>query len=152
MLFRSGKYGLSLTDVFSGRQTLREKMAARYLPEGLTVLFEKATSNLNAELDAIKKSLEKLDPTLVDAATNSGQKMQYQLSNLERKAAAAVQHRSDQVEKDAVRLENNLFPEKTLQERIYSGVSLLARHGLPLLEQLYDRIPLDSGDHQILTL
>ena len=144
-----GKYGLSLTDVFAGRQVLREKMAARFLPEGLTGLFEKAASNLNADLEAIKKSLEQLDPTLVDASSHSVQKMQYQLSNLERKAAAAVQHRSDQVEKDAVRLENNLYPEKMLQERLYSGISLLARFGLPLLDQLYEQIPLDSGDHQV---
>jgi len=60
-----------------------------------------------------------------------------------------VQHRSDQVEKDAVRLENNLYPEKMLQERLYSGISLLARFGLPLLDQLYEQIPLDSGDHQV---
>ena len=144
-----GKYSLSLTDVFAGRQVLREKMAARFLPEGLTGLFEKAASNLNADMDAIKKSLEQLDPTLVDASSHSVQKMQYQLSNLERKAAAAVQHRSDQVEKDAVRLENNLYPEKMLQERLYSGISLLARFGLPLLDQLYEQIPLDSGDHQV---
>jgi uncharacterized protein YllA (UPF0747 family) len=101
-------------------------------------------------LEAIKKGLQKLDPTLVDAASHSGQKMQYQLTSLERKAAAAVQNRSDQVEKDALRLENNLFPEKTLQERVYSGVSLLARFGTPLLGQLYEKIDLRSGDHQIL--
>ncbi|MBI2819201.1 MAG: bacillithiol biosynthesis cysteine-adding enzyme BshC [Acidobacteria bacterium] len=145
-----GKYELTLTDVFVGRQTLREKMAMRFLPEGLAGLFEKAASNLDVDLEAIKKSLEKLDPTLVDAASHSVQKMRYQLSHLERKAAAAVQHRSDQVEKDALRLENNLFPEKTLQERLYSGLSLLARFGLPLLDQLYEQIPLDSGDHQII--
>jgi len=36
-----------------------------------------------------------------------------------------------------------------LQERLYSGISLLARFGLPLLDQLYEQIPLDSGDHQV---
>ncbi|MBI3934912.1 MAG: bacillithiol biosynthesis cysteine-adding enzyme BshC, partial [Acidobacteria bacterium] len=70
-----GKYGLALTDVFAGRQLLREKMAARYLPEGLAALFEKAATSLNADLEAIQRSLETLDHTLVDAASNSGQKM-----------------------------------------------------------------------------
>jgi len=145
------KYGLSLTDVFAGRQLLREKMATRYLPEGLAGLFERAAVSLNADLEAIKRGLEKIDRTLVDAASNSVQKMQYQLANLERKAAAAVQHRSDQIEKDAARLENSLFPEKTLQERLYSGISLLARFGMPLLDRLYEQISLDSGDHQVIT-
>jgi bacillithiol synthase len=147
-----GKYGLTLPDVFSGRQSLREKMAARYLPEGLTAQFEETTERLTADLAAIKQGLEKLDPTLAAAAANSEQKMLYQLSHLERRAAAAVQHRSDQVEKDAARLENNLYPEKSLQERLYCGLSLLASFGLPLLDQLYHQIPLESGDHQILSL
>jgi uncharacterized protein YllA (UPF0747 family) len=144
------KYDLALADVFAGRQALREKMASRTLPEGLTGLFERATTNLSAELEAIKQQLEKLDPTLVDAAANSEQKMQYQLSNLERKASAAVQKRSDQVEKDALRLENSLYPEKSLQERFYGGVSLLGRFGAPLLDQLYESISLDSSDHKVI--
>jgi len=146
-----GKYGLELTDVFAGKQLLREKMAARFLPEGLAGLFGKATASLGEDMEAIKQGLGKLDPTLVDAASNSAQKMQYQLSNLEHKANAAVQKRSDQVEKDAQRLENNLYPEKTLQERLYGGISLLARFGLPLLDRLYEQISLTSADHQILT-
>jgi bacillithiol biosynthesis cysteine-adding enzyme BshC len=146
-----GKYDLTLTDVFAGQQALREKMAARTLPESIAGLFEKASANLEESFNAIKEGLERVDSTLVDAALNSEQKMQYQLSNLERKAAAAAQRRSDQVEKDALRLENNLFPQKTLQERFYSGVSLLARFGIPLLDNLYRCISLDSGDHQIIT-
>ncbi|HWP86171.1 MAG TPA: bacillithiol biosynthesis BshC, partial [Terriglobia bacterium] len=145
------KYGMTLTDVFAGRQALREKMAAHFLPADLAGLFRKTAADLNAGLAAIQNSLQQLDPTLVDAAANSAQKMQYQLSHLERRAAAAVQKRTDQAERDATRLTNNLFPEKKLQERLYCGVSLLARFGLPLLERLYEGIPLDSGDHQILT-
>ena len=144
------KYGLTLTDIYAGRQPLRDKMASRYLPEGLTALFEKTAASLTAELEAIKQGLEKLDPTLAAAAANSEQKMLYQLAHLERRAGAAVQHRSDQVEKDAVRLENNLYPEKSLQERLYCGLSLLANFGPALLDQLYERVALDSGDHQII--
>lgn len=146
-----GKYSLTLADVFAGRQALREKMAARYLPEGLAQLFETTAAHLNANVEAIRESLRRLDPTLSDAAANSLQKMQYQLSNLERKAAAAVQQRTDQVEKDAARLENSLYPEKTLQERFYGGISLLARFGLPFLDHLYEHIALDSPDHLVLT-
>jgi uncharacterized protein YllA (UPF0747 family) len=126
-------------------------MAARFFPEDLTRLFAKAGASLQENLEAIQKGLAKLDPTLVDAATNSGQKMQYQLASLERRAAAAVQNRSDQLERDAARLENNLYPEKMLQERLYSGISFLARYGTPLLDQLYAQISLHSGDHQVVT-
>jgi uncharacterized protein YllA (UPF0747 family) len=127
-------------------------MALRYLPPDLTSTFERATSSLQQDLEAIQGSLARLDPTLVDAAKNSGQKMLYQLSNLERKAAAAVQNRTDLIERDAARLENSLCPDRVLQERYYAGISLLAHYGLSLLDQLSEQISFDSAEHRIVTL
>ena len=144
------KYGLTLPDIYSGKQALREKMAARFLPPGLTDLFQEATTGLNESLDAIQLALAKLDPTLADAAANSGRKMHYQLSSLERKAALAAQSRSEQVERDAQRLENSLYPHKTLQERFYSGISYLARYGPSLLDQVYEQISAQCSDHQVI--
>jgi len=146
------KYGLTLPDVFAGKQTLREKMAARFLPPDLTDIFRKTAETLDANLQAIQSSIAKLDPTLVDAAVNSGRKMQYQLSSLEHKAAAAIQNRSEQIERDALRLENALYPQKTPQERLYSGISYLARYGPRFLNELYEQISLRSPQHQLIEL
>jgi bacillithiol biosynthesis cysteine-adding enzyme BshC len=147
-----GKYDLSLPDVLVGRQALREKMASRFIPGELAAAFQASSAHLRDDLQALQQNLRQLDPTLADAASNSAQKMQYQLANLERKAAVAVQNRSDLIERDATRLENTLFPDKTLQERTYTGISLLARYGTLLLDQLYEQIRLDSGDHLLITL
>lgn len=144
-----GKYGLSPVDVCAAKQPLRERMAARFLPPDLAALFEKSSNTLRENLEALQDSLAQLDPTLVEAAKNSGQKMQYQLSNLERKATSAVQHRSDQVERDAQRLENSIYPEKTLQERFYGGINLLGHFGRPLLQQLQEKVSVTSGDHHV---
>jgi bacillithiol biosynthesis cysteine-adding enzyme BshC len=146
------KYGLTLPDVCSGKQALRDKMAARFLPPDLAALFQKAAAGLTENLDALQGSLAKLDPTLADAAANSGRKMHYQLSTLERKAAQAAQSRSEQVERDAARLENSLFPHKTFQERHYSGISYLARYGPSLLDQIYEQISNECSNHQVALL
>ena len=146
------KYGLTLPDIFTGKQALREKLAARYLPAELTELFKITSAKLEAELQALQTALQKLDPTLADAAANSGKKMLYQISTLEHKAAAAVQKRSEQIERDALRLENLLFPHKTPQERLYNGINFLARHGTGVLKEICDAIPLHSGDHLIVSL
>lgn len=146
------KYDLTPGNVYEGKQTLREKMAARFLPPGLAGAFQKATGSLEHSLEEIRQALAQLDPTLAEAAATSGRKMHHQLSTLERKAAAAIQNRSEQVERDAQRLENHLYPQKTLQERFYCGIEYLARYGPPLLARLSERIPLDSSDHQIITI
>ena len=146
-----GKYGLTLPDVYAGKQALREKMAARFLPDGLTDLFQKASKGLGESMEMLQKALAPVDPTLVDAAAASARKMQYQLSGLERKAAAAVQNRTEQVERDALRLENSLYPQKTPQERLFSGISFLARYGPQFLDQIYEAIPLHASDHQLVS-
>lgn len=146
------KYGLTLREVCSGKQLLREKMAARFLPPDLTAVFQSATAGLTESLDALQTALAKLDPTLADAAANSGRKMHYQLSTLERKAAQSAQNRTEQVERDATRLENALYPQKSLQERVYSGISYLARYGPSLLEQIYSRISTQCRNHQVALL
>ncbi|MBI2816063.1 MAG: bacillithiol biosynthesis cysteine-adding enzyme BshC [Acidobacteria bacterium] len=145
-----GKYGISLPDVFAGKQPLRDKMASRFLPPGLTELFKETAANLEADLQRIQEALSTFDPTLVDAAETSGRKMHHQLTTLEHKAAAAVQKRSEQIERDATRLENALYPKKAPQERIYSGINFLARHGAGFMRELYEQIPLHSAQHQVL--
>ena len=143
------KYGLTLQDVCSGKQLLREKMAARFLPPDLTAVFQQAAAGLTESLEAIRTRLAKIDPTLADAAANSGRKMHYQLSTLERKAAQSAQSRTEQVERDALRLENALYPHKALQERFYSGINYLARYGPSLLDQIYSQISADCRNHQV---
>jgi bacillithiol biosynthesis cysteine-adding enzyme BshC len=147
-----GKYQLSIEDIFSGRQHLREKMAARFFSADLTSRFASATSSVEQHLAAIQEALQKLDPTLADAARNGAQKMLYQLSSLERKAAASIQSKSDQVERDATRLENTIYPEKGMQERLYCGASLLARYGMQLVDELHKILPATPTEHQILVM
>ena len=144
------KYGLTISDVFAGQQALQEKMAAKYFPPDLTAIFDKTKTGLDAHLKDLQQALEKLDPTLADAAENSSRKMHYQISSLERKAMQAVQNRSEQIEKDAERLANSLFPNKTPQERFYGGISLLARYGPQFLDAMYQSIPPYADHHQLL--
>ena len=146
------KYGLTLRDVCSGKQPLRERMAARFLPPDLTASFQKASAGLTESLNALQTALAKLDPTLAAAAANSGRKMHYQLSTLERKAALSVRNRTEQVERDSLRLENALYPQKTLQERVYSGINYLARYGPSLLDQVYSQVSAQCNNHQVVLL
>ncbi|MBI3895960.1 MAG: bacillithiol biosynthesis cysteine-adding enzyme BshC [Acidobacteria bacterium] len=146
------KYKLTLIDVYAGKQALREKMAARFLPPSLTEVFQKAKRDLENNLSSLQNELAQLDPTLADATINSGEKMHYQLFNLERKATLAVQNRTEQIERDAERLENSLYPQKISQERFYSGISYLARYGPQFLKGISQQISLQTHDHQLITL
>ena len=101
---------------------------------------------------AMRKSLEQLDKTLVEAAQNAEVKMLHQLESLRSRAARAELRQSEVAERHARLLSNSLYPEKTLQEREYAGVYFLAQHGRELLQGFLDAINPDCVDHQLITL
>jgi hypothetical protein len=131
---------------------LREALAERALPADLKAAFGAAEKFLDQSLARIVTSLEHLDPTLVDAAQNAGSKMHYQLDRLQGKAARAELLRNEVLDRHAGLLNNLLFPHKELQEREIAGVSFLARHGMDLLERLYQTANDSCPDHQMVYL
>jgi bacillithiol synthase len=146
------RYSLDLSDLFHGPERLRETIATRTLPQDLQTALNDANSSIDKSLDAIKRRLEKLDPTLLDSATRAGSKMHYQLKRLSARAARAELIRNEILTRHAETLSNALFPNKLLQEREVAGIYFLARYGKELLHQLYETVHTDCVDHQIVSL
>jgi bacillithiol synthase len=146
------KYGLDLMDVFQGREALQATLASRTLSAEVQGAFEKAASSLKKSLSAVRDSLERLDKTLVDAASNAESKMQYQLDQLRSRAARAELRHSEVLGRHAELLSNLLYPNKGLQEREIAGLYFLARHGVDLLKGLYEAVNSDCLDHQVISL
>jgi len=144
------RYDLNFTDCFS--PSLREVLAERTLPADLQAAFDKANVSLENSLADIRRALERLDPTLVEAASRAGSKMQYQLEHLRAGAARAELRQSELLERHSEVLSNSLYPNKSLQEREIAGIYFLARYGGELLEQLYGNIHTDCLDHQLIRL
>jgi bacillithiol biosynthesis cysteine-adding enzyme BshC len=144
------RYGVTLLDVFRGPDTLRQTLAARTLPPELQAAFEAANQSLDKSLAAIRYALEKLDPTLAEAAQNAGAKMRHQLEALHTKAGRAELRQSELIGRHAETLSEALYPDKGLQERGIAGVHFIARYGADFLQQIYESIHTDCHDHQIL--
>lgn len=146
------RYKLTLADLFHGPEKLREILAARTLPSDLQGRFAEAKGALEKSLGAVRESLGKLDSTLVDAASNAEEKMKYQLTQLEARAARAEVQRNEVITRHAESLSSSLFPNKVLQEREIAGVSFVARYGPGLLRDLYETIHTDCHDHQVIEI
>ncbi len=145
-------FGLKVADVFQSPEQLRQTLASAILPKALNRSFDDAQDHLRKLMSAIRAALETLDKTLVDSANTAESKMLHQLNNLQSKAARAELLHSEIVERKADLLGNNLYPNKTLQEREIASIYFLAHHGTALLHDLYDLIHSDCLDHQIVTL
>ena len=146
------RYKLSLSDVFPGLEQLRTLLAKHSLPASLSLQFKNAKSELAASLALLTASLQQLDPTLVDAAKHAQSKMIYQLETLESRSASAELRKHADIGRHAEQLVNSLYPHKDLQERGIAGIYFLARHGKPLLNELYQSAKTNCADHQIFYL
>jgi uncharacterized protein YllA (UPF0747 family) len=102
-------------------------------------------------VDELRYKLEAYDPTLAAALDKSRAKILHQLARIERKAAREALRREDRAEAEAAYLYNLIHPRKHPQERLYTILPFLARHGLELIDRLYENVHLDCPDHVILT-
>jgi bacillithiol biosynthesis cysteine-adding enzyme BshC len=146
------KYQVQLPELFHGEYELRDCLAMHSLPPDLKQNFELGRRAVQESTQRIAESLQKLDPTLVEAAGRATNKMQYQINRLEKRAAKAELRRTEILTRHAAQIENSLYPHKTLQEREIAGLYFYAKYGPPLIQQLIDLAQARCPDHKVLLL
>ncbi len=107
---------------------------------------------IERRLSRLGEELERFDHTLAASLLKSRAKMLYQLEKARRKTAREILRRDGRAVSDAQHLTTLLFPHRHLQERFYSILPFLAKHGLDLVEQLQESVMLDCPDHRVLTV
>jgi bacillithiol synthase len=146
------QYGISVRDTFCDTATLRQKLASRVLPEGVQAAFDAVQHSMETSLAQLRNSLEQLDSTLVGASQTAESKISHQFDRLRQLASAAELRRNEIVGRHARAMSEALYPDGALQERGIAGIYFLARHGMELLQAIYDAMHTDCHDHQILEL
>ena len=145
------RYGLSFGSMLDGRDALRDHIAGTLVPDKLEVSLREARESVNTQVDRHRALVASFDVTLAAALDKSRSKILYQLSRIERKTAHEALRRNQRAALEADYLHHLIFPEKHLQERFYSILPLLAKHGLELVDRLYENVHLDCPDHIVIT-
>lgn len=130
------KYGLSVCDMLGGRQQLRRKMEARYLPRGLAARFARDEKALRKILAGYGKALAALDKTLAGARETVERKMLHQFEKLRGKAGRAENFRTGVLDRHELELVSALYPHHGLQERTLCLAPFLASQGMDLLKRI----------------
>jgi bacillithiol biosynthesis cysteine-adding enzyme BshC len=146
------RYGLALTDFFEGEDTIRQRVAARLVPPTIAGALRETADTVGRAVDRLRGELGAFDPTLAQALDRSASKIRYQIGKVEGKAGREAMRRDARSTEDAASLSGLLCPERHLQERLYSILPFLARHGLGLLDQVYEAIQLDCPDHRMMVV
>jgi uncharacterized protein YllA (UPF0747 family) len=146
------RYGLTLPDFFPGEDAIRDRIAAKLVPPGLTAAIGEARVQVGQTLDRLQGTLAGFDPTLAAAFATSRRKIEYQLAKTERKAARESLRRDERASVEAAYAAGLVFPQKHLQERRYSIIPFLARHGEDLIGKLAAETARDCLEHRVLVV
>jgi bacillithiol synthase len=146
------RYRLTLAETFVDPDHLKEKIARALVPDSVERAFADAHDGLTHNLDCLNRELEKFDHTLAESLSNGKTKMVYQLEKLRRKIERETMRRDERAAAEAAYLSNLLYPHRHLQERFYSILPFLARHGMELVDSLWDAASADCPDHRVLLI
>jgi bacillithiol biosynthesis cysteine-adding enzyme BshC len=148
---RLRRYDLPLTGLFTNDQALRETMSARLVPPELRQRLTATEQTVTNALETLSKELGRFDVSLNGALGTSRRKIEYQIGKIGRKTASQMMARDAQAAADARALSGLVYPEKHLQERLYSIIPFLAKFGPGLIGEIYDRVDTGNPDHRVLT-
>lgn len=146
------RYGLAFGDFYHGEGALRERIASRLVPPGLSRCLWEASAATEKHIERLRAELVRFDPTLAAALDTSRRKIVHQFTKLEHKVARESLRRDERAAEEAAYVYGLVYPERHLQERLYSILPFLAKHGLELLDAIYDNVQLDCPDHQVLVV
>jgi len=146
------RYGLALPAFFQGEDHVREAIGQKLIPVPLAHEFSEIRESTAEALQHLRDHLVAFDETLASAAGKSRAKILYQLSKIEHKTARETLNRNQRAAEEASYMSGLIYPEKHLQERLYSILPFLAKHGPGLIDTLYEHIHLDCPDHKVLVV
>ncbi len=146
------RYGLRIPHFYDGFEPLQQRIASALVPASLQGSIHAVRESATASLDKLRADLSGFDPTLATALDKSRAKMLYQLSKIEAKTARRALAQDQRAQTEAAYLYSLLYPNKHLQERVYTILPFLAKHGLDLIDRVHDELHLDCPDHLILSV
>ncbi|MCW5966114.1 MAG: bacillithiol biosynthesis cysteine-adding enzyme BshC [Bryobacterales bacterium] len=149
---RAASYQLRMADFFVPETDFVERLAHTRIPPALLGQMERISGQAAHLLDEMRRDLLGFDPTLARASERSQKRVLYQFQKMERKTAREIARREERVSEDAAYLRGLVFPEKHLQERLYSILPFLAVHGMGLIDTVAAQVHENCPDHHVLVV
>jgi len=145
------RYGIHVVDLLDSHERVKAVIANKLVPQDLRSELAVLRSGVTTSLSGIREKLLRFDPTLATAADKSIAKVSYQVDKLAAKTARETMRRDQRAGTDAQYLSNLIYPHRHLQERFYSILPFLAKHGPDLPQRIYEETRICCPDHMLRT-
>ena len=146
------KYGVQMEDLQPKDESALNKLLQSQLPESVEQALSAAETALRRTLERVIEVIPAVDPTLAGAARTTLGRMEHDLRGLQNKMIHAAKKRDDTLRRQFTRAQAQIFPLGHPQERTLAGVFFLNRYGPALIERLLEELPLEMGQHWLVTI
>jgi bacillithiol biosynthesis cysteine-adding enzyme BshC len=146
------KYEVPLADLQPQDESALNALLQSQIPSSVEEALADAEGSIQASMQRVVDVIPAIDPTLAGAARTTLGKMEHELKGLKGKMIQAAKRRDDTLRRQFVRAQAQTFPHGAPQERVLGIVHFLNLYGPALVERLLEELPLDPGQHWILTI
>ncbi len=147
-----GKYDFPLQDLRPQDESALNRLLESQLPPEVEQSLKDADQAIRTSLQRVIEAMPALDPTLAGAARTTVSKMEHDLRALHGKVISAAKRRDDTLRRQFSRAQAQIFPLGHAQERTLGVVFFLNRYGPALVDRLLEELPLEMGQHWLVTI
>ena len=146
------RYELPIEELQPRDEAALNRLLHSQLPAEIDQALKEAAEATRAAMQRVIDAMPALDPTLAGAAKTTLGKMEHDLKALESKVIQAAKRRDETLRRQFTRAQALIFPAGHPQERALGVVFFVNRYGPALVDKLLEELPLEMGQHWILTL
>ena len=143
--------GLSFEELQTDTETLLARAAREANPE-VEAAFAQARAEIEGAFGSIEETLAKLDSTLRGATQSALGRALHQVEGLQEKALRTMKRQDATRAERLRRTRDFIFPGGALQERGVSWISLLAKYGPPIIDDIRRQMDPWAKGHQVLPI
>jgi bacillithiol biosynthesis cysteine-adding enzyme BshC len=146
------KYALSVEALQPQDDAALNELLLAQIPPEVEASFAAAAEAVVAGMARVTETVPAIDPTLEGAAKSTLGRMQHDLDTLRSKMLQAAKRRDETLRRQFSRTRALAFPNGHAQERTIGLVSFLNQYGPALVERLEAELPLELGQHWLVTI
>lgn len=146
------KYGLSVTDIFTDPNKLKNQVINNVSDKNLEEIFKETKNQIDLAFDNLKEKLFELDKTMGDVTSKYRLKVLGYIDELNGKATEAQKKRYEITLRQIDKTSANLFPNMNLQERELSFFHFANKYGVDVLKKIFDGLVINKFEHQVIEL
>ena len=146
------RHNLPLEALHARDEATLNRLLSESLPATVDRALQEANDAVERSMAALIAAVPAIDATLEGAAKSTLGKLQHDLTVLRGKIISAAKKRDDTLRRQFLRAQMQAFPDGMPQERAISAISLLNRYGPAMIDRLLTDLPLDLGQHWVMTV